>query len=281
MSTLGPGHMPRLGSNVIDEDGLRLIRRWIGTIPGSGVVADSQELRAQNQAMRLLSFYIGQQPSEQTLRATIDPILASTSSAMYLADELAPDRDIQYRQQILDRAMKSESPEVRDLFERFLPEEKRIKRLGSVVQPEQILALNGDADRGRKLFFEGPGVQCRNCHRVGGKGTEVGPDLDLVGKKHDRAAILDNILNPSRLIEPKYVTYLLETKRGQAYTGLLVSKDANKVVLKDTTAKLIEVPAGDVEVLAPQAKSLMPELLLRDLTAEQVADLTAFLQSLK
>ena len=41
------------------------------------------------------------------------------------------------------------------------------------------------------------------------------------------------------------------------------------------------MPAGDVEVLAPQQKSLMPELLLRDLTAEQVADLTAFLSSLK
>ena len=65
------------------------------------------------------------------------------------------------------------------------------------------------------------------------------------------------------------------------YTGLLVSKDAAKVVLKDATNKRIEVPAGDVEVLAPQQKSLMPELLLRDLTAEQVADLTAFLSSLK
>jgi hypothetical protein len=41
------------------------------------------------------------------------------------------------------------------------------------------------------------------------------------------------------------------------------------------------VAAADVGVLAPQAKSLMPELLLRDLTAEQVADLTAFLGTLK
>ena len=63
--------------------------------------------------------------------------------------------------------------------------------------------------------------------------------------------------------------------------AMLMSKDANKVVLKDSTAKLIEVPAGDVEVLVPQQKSLMPDLLLRDLTAEQVADLPAFLSSLK
>ena len=60
-----------------------------------------------------------------------------------------------------------------------------------------------------------------------------------------------------------------------------MSKDASKVVLKDSNNKRIEVLAGDVELLAAQQKSLMPELLLRDLTAEQVADLTVFLGSLK
>ena len=124
-------------------------------------------------------------------------------------------------------------------------------------------------------------MQCRNCHRVGGHGTEVGPDLDQIGKKYGRAEILENILDPSKRVEEKYLTYLLETKKGQVHTGILVSRDAARVVLKDATNKRIEVAAADVELLAPQQKSLMPELLLRDLTAEQVADLTAFLSSLK
>jgi putative heme-binding domain-containing protein len=182
---------------------------------------------------------------------------------------------------VVARAAQSDSAEVRDLFERFLPEEKRLKRLGNVIRPETILTLKADIARGRKLFFEAPGVQCRNCHRIGGKGTEVGPDLDQIGKKYDRAAILDNILFPSKQIDDKYLTYLVETKQGRVYTGILVSKDASKVILKDANNKQIEVPAGDIEQLAPQQKSLMPELLLRDLTAEQVADLTAFLSSLK
>ena len=131
------------------------------------------------------------------------------------------------------------------------------------------------------MFFEASGVQCKNCHRIGGKGTEVGPDLDQVGKKYDRAAILDNILFPSKQIEQKYLTYVVETKKGQVFQGILVSKDAKKVVLKDATAKLLEIPADDVDTLVAQQKSLMPELLLRDLTAEQVADLTTFLSSLK
>ena len=66
------------------------------------------------------------------------------------------------------------------------------------------------------------------------------------------------------------------TNEGQGkevFTGLLVTKDASKVVLKDATNKRIEVPAADVQLMAPQQKSLRPELLLRDLTAEQVARL--------
>ena len=36
-----------------------------------------------------------------------------------------------------------------------------------------------------------------------------------------------------------------------------------------------------IEQLVAQQRSLMPELLLRDMTAEQVADLLAYLKSLK
>ena len=42
-----------------------------------------------------------------------------------------------------------------------------------------------------------------------------------------------------------------------------------------------EKPAAKVEKLAAQKTSIMPEQLLRDLTAEQAADLLEFLASLK
>jgi putative heme-binding domain-containing protein len=271
--------MPRLGSDEVDEAGLQLIHDWIARLPAAGVISDTQVRQAAGAINRLHK--VNGAPAE-ALRQQIDFLLASTSSALRLmraVDENALPARV--REEVVARAAQSDSAEVRDLFERFLPEEKRIKRLGNVIRPEAILALKGDIARGRKLFFDTAGVQCRNCHRIGGQGTEVGPDLDQIGKKYDRAAILENILFPSRQIEEKYLTYLVETKQGRVYTGLLVSKGASKVVLKDSTNKRIEVLAGDVELLAPQQKSLMPELLLRDLTAEQVADLTVFLNSLK
>ncbi len=280
LATLGPAHMPRLGANVSDEAGVRLIHDWIAHLPGTGLVTTAASAASAKTAAALKRLRAANPVPPEDLRRLVDPLLASTSSALQLTQALEsfPAR---VRDAVAAHAAKSETTEVRDLFERFLPEERRIKRLGNVIRPEQILALPGNVERGRKLFFDTPSVQCRNCHRLGGKGTEVGPDLDQIGKKYDRAQILDNILNPSKQIDPKYLTYLLETKQGQVHQGILVSKDAAKVVLKDAAAKLIEVPAGAVELLVAQQKSLMPDLLLRDFTAEQVADLAAFLSSLK
>ncbi len=278
IAKVGPGRMPRIGSNVVDEAGVRLIHDWIAQLPGTGLVGDgpAREAAAARAAIDHLRG-IG-----DDLPKRIDEVLASPPAALRLMFTLGDDAfPAKVREAVVARAAASEVPETRDLFEKFLPEEKRVKRLGDVVRPEQILALSGNAERGRKLFFDAAGVQCRNCHRVGGKGTEVGPDLDQIGKKYDRGQILDNILNPSKQIEAKYLTYSVTTLRGQVYGGLLVSKDAAKVVLKDANNKLIEVPAGDVDTVVPQQKSLMPDLLLRDFTAEQVADLVEFLGSLK
>src|SRR5262249_17841277 len=111
--------------------------------------------------------------------------------------------------------------------------------------------------------------------------STLGPDLSQIGKKLDRARILESILEPSKTIDPQYVQYLVETTDGQVYTGLLAEKAANRVVLRNQGDKETRIPAGKVALLVPQSRSIMPELLLRDLTAHQVADLLAFLESLK
>ena len=56
---------------------------------------------------------------------------------------------------------------------------------------------------------------------------------------------------------------------------------AREVVLKQVGDKEVRIPAAKVASLVPQRQSLMPELLLRDLTAEQAADLVEFLAGLR
>jgi putative heme-binding domain-containing protein len=170
---------------------------------------------------------------------------------------------------------------VRDLFERFLAADDRIKRLGSVVHPEQILAMTGDSARGRAVFFQTAGVSCSNCHRIHKDGKDVGPELTAIGKKLTRAQLLESLLEPSKRIDLKFVTHIAETTDGRVFSGVLVNKDEHEVVLKDAEGKLKRISTNKLEQLATQAKSLMPDLLLRDMTAQQVADLLAYLSSLK
>ena len=70
-------------------------------------------------------------------------------------------------------------------------------------------------------------------------------------------------------------------KDGQVHTGLLAEKTATEIVLRNVGDKEVRIPAARVEKLAAQKTSIMPEQLLRDLTAEQAADLLEFLASLK
>src|SRR3954454_23701921 len=120
-------------------------------------------------------------------------------------------------------------------------------------------------------------AQCKNCHRVQGTGGAVGPDLSQIGRKYERGALLDTILNPSKAIAPEFIAYLLQTSGGQVFAGLIVEKNDREIVLKEANGNLVHVPAGEVEQLVKQEKSLMPELVLRDVTAQDAADLLAYL----
>jgi hypothetical protein len=63
--------------------------------------------------------------------------------------------------------------------------------------------------------------------------------------------------------------------------GLKIREDALELVLKDTERKEIRIPKSSIRRQAVQSKSLMPEFLLQDLTAQEAADLLEFLQGLK
>lgn len=282
MAKLGPGRMPRLGSELLDEDGLRLLRDWIAQGPPGKVkvTPDAGRKPADPAATPGLEGLAARPP--QARAAAISQMLGSTGGALRLARALGeaswPDG---VRAEVLAAATAHPEGQVRDLFEPYVPPSGRAKRLGNTIRPGELLALKGDAARGQELFFNASGVSCKDCHQVAGRGGAIGPDLTLIGKKHDRAGLLESLLEPSKAIEPKYVAYLVETAEGQVHSGLLVEKTAETLTLRTAQNKEIRIPARDVEQLVPQRQSLMPELLLRDLTPEQAADLLEFLGSLR
>lgn len=70
---------------------------------------------------------------------------------------------------------------------------------------------------------------------------------------------------------------MAETTSGQIVTGLLERQTPEEVWLRDASNQLHRLPTAEIELLVRQQKSLMPDLLLRDMTAQQVADLIAYL----
>lgn len=220
--------------------------------------------------------------SAEARSATANRLLESTGGALSLL-KLIEERKLatELRQSILEKAAKHADSNVRVLFEQFLPPEQRPKRLGEAIKAEEILALSGDPGRGKEIFHQSTAAQCKNCHTTDGSGTLLGPDLALIGKKYERAALLETILQPSKAISHEYVPYLLETARGQFHLGFVVEKTDKQVVLKDAKAQLTRVDAAEVESLTPQTTSVMPELVLRDVTAQDAADLLAYLTTLR
>lgn len=284
MAKLGGGRMPHIGSTEVDRAGVELIHDWLRQLPVEvGKEAASLEAAAKLRGKETTDLVLLRAAETATVQLEItDRLLSSTSGALLLL------RSVDHRELpapvaslVVDKATRHSDVSIRDLSERFLPPDQRIKRLGSVVQPQQILSLSGDQERGKRIFFETAGVSCKTCHRIQKEGKEVGPELTTIGKKLTRAQLLESLLEPSKLIEPKYVTHLVETDDGRILTGLLLSRDENEVVLKDAQDKVSRIPTKQIEQLVPQRQSLMPDLLFRDMTAQQVADLLAYLSSLR
>ncbi|MCS7272469.1 MAG: hypothetical protein NZ703_15400, partial [Gemmataceae bacterium] len=62
-------------------------------------------------------------------------------------------------------------------------------------------------------------------------------------------------------------------------TGIVVSRDDQRLVLRDANGKLITIPAKDIET-EREGRSLMPEGLTRFLTHQELLDLCRFLAEL-
>jgi mono/diheme cytochrome c family protein len=72
----------------------------------------------------------------------------------------------------------------------------RIHKVSGVGQNELKIAA-GDAKRGEDLFFNSPTAACAACHTVGGKGGDVGPILDGIAVRADKAYIIESLVDPN------------------------------------------------------------------------------------
>ena len=142
-----------------------------------------------------------------------------------------------------------------------------------------LVKMTGNAGNGQSVFAK-QGT-CAKCHTVNGEGKNVGPDLSEIGKKLSREAVFESILYPSASILHNYETWVIETKKGTSANGLLVSKTAEEISIKDAEAIVRTFKISDLDSITRSPISLMPADLHQLITTQELVDVVEYLLTLK
>jgi putative heme-binding domain-containing protein len=226
-----------------------------------------------------LAEFTAEDASAETRRAAMERLASNEQGALLLIQAkrdgdldpaLVPDVAalLHGSDQLAIRALASEH------FERPGLEGTEIPSIG------ELMALEGDAARGREVFLDEERARCVTCHafqlgdvRVG---IDLGPELTQIRKKLTGEALFDAILNPSASIAFGYDTYLLETEDGLLHSGFLLA-DGATVALLETDGERVTFGRDEIKQRTKQKVSTMPQGLASDLTPQELADLVAFL----
>ncbi len=158
---------------------------------------------------------------------------------------------------------------------------------GDPLARHKVSLHGGDIERGREVFVNHRVGQCVRCHSVTETtsrsvviaGGTAGPNLFEAAKRHDRAALLQSLIDPSAKIAKGYETVTLVLENGQTFGGIIKQEDAVQVVLEQPDGKLVTLKPSDIEERT-SPKSAMPEMT-RALSPRELRDLVEFLTTLK
>ena len=135
----------------------------------------------------------------------------------------------------------------------------------------------GDASRGKALV-ESSG--CFDCHRIGDRGSRLGPDLSDIGSRRTPDRLRQALVAPDEEVVPENRSVRLVTKDGATITGRLLNQDAISVQMINQKEELKTYLRANLREYTIVDKGLMPAVQGK-LTEQQVADIVAYLSSLK
>jgi putative heme-binding domain-containing protein len=136
----------------------------------------------------------------------------------------------------------------------------------------ESLTLRGSQESGKQHFAK----SCAACHRLDGVGYELGPNLATF-KYRGAEAILQNVIDPNREVNPQYVSYTVLTTDERTITGMIESETATHLTLVRGDNARDTIPRSEIEQLKSSRVSIMPEGLENQLNPQAMADLLAYL----
>ena len=136
-----------------------------------------------------------------------------------------------------------------------------------------------DFTNGRRMFAA---AGCYACHRFGNQGGMTGPDLTSAGRRYSAHDLLDQVVNPSKVINEQFSAITVATEDGLIHTGVVVNLNGDSMTLAtDLTDpnKQIKIDRKTIEDLTMSKTSPMPDGLFDRMTQTEILDLMAYLIS--
>lgn len=147
----------------------------------------------------------------------------------------------------------------------------------------------GDARRGEMLFFGA--TRCSSCHMVNGRGGRLGPELSTVGSARSRAYIVESIREPGRHLTEirtvggdatlRFDAVTVVTADGRTIAGVPMNEDTFTVQIMDANEQIHSLEKRSLKSLRHENRSLMPAYDANRLSAADLDDLLAYLQTLR
>ena len=136
-----------------------------------------------------------------------------------------------------------------------------------------------DFAQGKAMFAA---TACIFCHRFNGDGAGIGPDISGAGNRYSVKDLLENIIEPSKVISDQYGTEQLTMADGEVIIGRVVAEDPNRYsVMTNPFApdELARPEIAKVRSRKPYPISMMPAGLANALNPDELQDLVAYLLS--
>ena len=166
--------------------------------------------------------------------------------------------------------------QVRELAKQLLAASPPSSRQDILTGYQPALQMKGDIERGRALFRK----ECSICHKLENVGHELGPNLAAV-QNRGAEAILTNVLDPNREVNPQYLSYVVALNDGRTQTGMIIAESETSITLVQAENKQSTYLRSDIEAIRSSGLSLMPEGLEKQVSTQGMADLIAYLLSLR
>jgi len=170
-----------------------------------------------------------------------------------------------------------DSKQLADLLEKR--ESERQAQYQETFDTFMAIAESGTGDPllGKPIF----NAICLSCHSVGSEGVGWAPALDGSGYR-DNEALLTAILDPSAASEGAYRVRRVQKTDGSVVEGYLQKENERGVTFRFMGGGTVFIPKSEIKgITQVLPQSTMPEGLIDKLPHDQVANLLAYIRTLK